>query len=161
MKKIIFSLLLASAVLLITLVMMGPVFAGTTSGVSVTVTAKNISLSVNPSTYNYGALALSTTTETASTFDVTNDGNVTENFWVRGADTTNWTLAATPGSDQYEHDWKKGAGSYSPLTTSNQSAGGSVTSGSTLSSYKFQIHMPTSSTSYAQQSTAVTFVATE
>ncbi len=161
MKKIIFTLLLVSAVLLIMLVMMGPVFAGTSSGVSVTVTAKNISISVSPTTYNYGVLALGTTTETASSFTATNDGNVTENFLIRGADTANWALAATPGTDQYEHDWKRGSGSYAALTTSNAAAGGSVLAGANLPNYKFQIHMPTSSASYAQQATTVTFVATE
>lgn len=161
MKKIIFTVLLVSAVLLITLVMMGPVFAGDSAGVVVTVTAENISISVSPGSYNYGALALGTTTETASTFTASNDGNVTENFFIRGANTTNWTLATAPGDNQYEHDWKQGAGSYSPLTTANQAAGGPVLAGNNLANYKFQIHMPTSSASYDQQSTTVTFVATE
>lgn len=161
MKKIIYTVLLVSAVLLIMLVMMGPVFAGGSAGVAVTVTAKNISISVSPANYNYGALALGTTTETASTFTASNDGNVTENFFIRGANTANWTLATLPGTNQYEHDWKQGAGGYLALTTANQAAGGSVAAGSNLANYKFQIHMPTSSATYAQQSTTVTFVATE
>jgi len=161
MKKTIFALFLVIAVILIMLTMMGPVFAGTSSGVSVTVTAKNISISVSPGTYNYGALALGTTTETASTFTATNEGNVTENFLISGTDTADWTLAGTAGADQYEHDWKQGSGSYTALATGNQAAGGPVAAGNSLSSYKFQIHMPTSSTSFAQQATTVTFMATE
>ena len=138
-----------------------PVWAATEGTIDVTVTPKNISLSVSPNSYNYGALGLNVTTETATTFAVSNDGNVNENFLVKGYNTAAWTLAATNGANQYVHEWKEEtAGSYAALTTSNQTAASGVASGNDVD-YRLRIKTPTSTSSFAQQAPNVTFTATE
>lgn len=150
---------------LVTVVILGlfnvPVWAATEGTINVTVTPQNISLSVNPGSYSYGALGLNTTSETPSTFAVNNDGNVTENFLVKGYNTAAWTLAATNGSNQYVHDWKEATGgSYAALTTSNATAASGVAAGGSVS-YRFRIKTPTSTSSFAAQAPNVTFTATE
>jgi hypothetical protein len=65
------------------------------------------SLSVNATTYNYGALNVNVSS-VSSHIIVTNDsGALIETYTLQGADAnstgggTNWTLAASPGTDQY------------------------------------------------------------
>ena len=131
-----------------------PVWAAQ-STINVTVTPKLISLSVDPGSYDYGALDLNASAETTTTFEVMNTGNVDE-----GTDTTNWTLAGAVGVDAYKHEWKEGAGSYSALTTSNQPAATSVSS-SGSKDFRFKLWTPTSSTSFNAQNASVTFTASE
>ena len=164
MKRLIISFVLAFAALLV--ISVYPVFGDTEAGVNVTVTAKNISISVDLGSYNYGPLALSDTTETTSTFTVTNDGNVDELFFVRGANTEDWTLSDPPavGADAYKHEWSEnGGGLYAGLSGNNQvmNSGSSIAANESLSNVKFKISMPTPSSSFAEQNTSVTFVATE
>lgn len=136
-----------------------PVWGAGDGTINVTVTPKVISLSVTPGSYNYGPIQFGGTAETTTTFAVTNDGNVSENFLVRGVDTTNWALAGTAGVDAYRHQFKEGAGSYANLTTGNQSAASGVAAGGSRN-YRFQLSMPTSGNSSAQNPN-LTFTATE
>lgn len=163
MKRLIITFILAFAALLV--ISVYPVFGADSAGVSVTVTAKNISISVTPGSYNYGPLALSDTTETTSTFTVSNNGNVDELFFVSGSDTDDWTLSPAVGAGEYKHEWSENSGgSYTGLSGSNQAMnGGSPIAADvgSLSNVKFKISMPTSSISFAEQSTSVTFLATE
>ena len=108
-------LILSLIVLVFSLV--GPVWAATTGTINVTVTPKLISLSVTPSTYDYGTLGLSATMETTTTFSVENDGTVAEDFDIKGFDTADWTLSGAAGAYSYAHDWKEASGSYAALTT--------------------------------------------
>ncbi len=165
MKRLIITFVLALAALLV--ISVYPVFGADEAGVSVTVTAKNISISVDLGSYNYGPLALSDTTETTSTFTVTNNGNVDELFFVKGADTEDWTLSEPPavGAYAYKHEWSENGGvSYTGLSKSNQAMNGGnpiAANVGSLSNVKFKISMPTSSNSFADQNTSVTFLATE
>lgn len=171
--------ILALGVVVLLLQLAVPVWATQhTAGISVTVTPKKIAISVSPNTYNYPMLELHDTsthaagtdsTETTTTFTVTNQGNVNEQFYVKGADAVDsgshsWTLAAGAGvgADRYAHDWKGGSGgTYADLTTSNVLASGTIAPSGTVSDYRFKIHMPSSTGSYLAHSTSVTFTATE
>ncbi len=149
-----------TSVILLALVAV-PVFAGSTAGVNVTVQAQNISITVSPTSYDYGVLSVGDTTETATTFTATNNGNIAEDFYIQGANTTNWTLANNPGDEIYEHDFKGGSqATYKALTTSDQAAASNIAAGGSVTNYRFQLHMPTSTTNFDPQSTTVTFTAT-
>ena len=65
------------------------------------------SLSVNTTTYGFGALAVNISSVSLSSITVTNDsGALIETYTLQGANGisvggTNWTLAASPGTDIY------------------------------------------------------------
>jgi len=66
------------------------------------------SLSVDTTYYDFGGLAVSASSVTASAITVTNDsGALIETYTIQGANAnstgggTNWTLAGSPGSDTY------------------------------------------------------------
>ncbi|MDY0097496.1 MAG: hypothetical protein RBS01_04060 [Candidatus Dojkabacteria bacterium] len=95
-------------VTLSTLLLIPKVFAADSGTVAATVTAQNISLSVSDGTISYGILAVSTTKATVNlapvdTQTVTNDGNVTEQFNIKGTDSADWTLESAVGPNQYVH----------------------------------------------------------
>ncbi len=132
--------------------------------VTATVTVQNISVQVSDGTVTYGTLGQNATadTEPADGQTVTNDGNVTENFNIRGQHSANWTLAATAGSNQYIHrfcndtvnDCTTPPASYTALTTNYQTlATGINASGSVL--FQLQINTPNPSTFFTQQSVDV------
>ncbi len=143
------------------------VFAGTTSNVTATVTAQNISVSVADGSIAFGTLGLSSTQDTTTSGvndsqTATNDGNITENFNIKAGATANWTPAATAGANQYTlksctatcdttPTWTNvGADpSYATLAT-----GVIATSGTSV--FDLQVGTPTSSTSYTQQTITVT-----
>lgn len=175
MKKI-----LASISILALLALAFPVGALNEASVTATVTAKNISVSVGPTSVAYGPLALSATnasrtTASSSTITATNDGNVTENFDIRGSDATgstvNWTLNSSPattgtvGTNQYVHRFDEGAtftdGEAAALDSVayKDLKNGIATSGT--AQFVLQMNMPTSTTDFSQHSTTVTVLATE
>jgi hypothetical protein len=85
--------------------------AADTDEVSATVTVQSISLTVSDGDVTYGALAASSTRDTTDdeadeSQTVTNTGNVTEDFDIKGENVTvgcTWTLASTEGDEQYFH----------------------------------------------------------
>lgn len=105
-KKLIFLLFIFFS-LIFSAVLLGRVRATDTGEVTATVTARNISVSVdNPSvvfgTIGVGSSADTTTNGTHDTTTATNNGNVTEDINIKGADVTaGWTLQAIAGSEQY------------------------------------------------------------
>ena len=136
------------------------------ASVAATVTVQSISVSVSDGTVEYGTLAVSTTKSTlagelADLQTATNNGNVTENFNIRGQDSANWTLAATTGVvNQYVHKLSKDSGAnWTALTTSNQTLASGVVAAGTQT-FDLQITTPSSSTSYIEQSVNVTVQAT-
>ena len=151
-------LILSLVVLVFSLV--GPVWAASTGTINVTVTPKLISLSVTPTTYDYGTLGLSDSAETTITFTVENDGTVAEDFDIKGFDTADWTLSGAVGADTYKHDWKEGAGTYAALTTGGAAGATSVAAGNSKS-FRFRLNTPTSSGATNAQSPNVTFTASE
>lgn len=134
-----------------------------TPGVEVSATpqiAAVISVAISDSTVTYGTIPANSTKSTCTSElndaqTLTNDGNVAENFLIRGQNSANWTLAATAASDQYVHKFLNGACSTfsggTALTTSNASfATGVAVNGTTT--LNLQINTPNPSTVYTQQS---------
>ena len=135
--------------------------AATEGSVTATVTVQSISLTVTDGTVAYGVLVVNTSTSTlgltpVDTQTATNNGNVTENFNIRGTNSANWTLQAAAGNEQYVHKFStNGGASYTPLTLVNQTlATGKAPLGT--QSFDLQITTPTATTFFTQQSVNVT-----
>ncbi|MGC8851865.1 MAG: hypothetical protein ACP5PR_02105 [Minisyncoccia bacterium] len=134
--------------------------AADTATVAATVTVQNISVSVSDGTVNYGILPLNTTKSTCDLSDtqtLTNNGNVAENFNIKGQNSNNWNLGTTPGTDVYVHKfatsscpWTSGTA----LTTSYQTAATNVAPNAT-STLNLQINTPTATSYYNQQDVSV------
>ena len=172
---------LAGAVALIAASVL-PVFAQNTGVVTATVTPQLISVSVSPGSVAYGIMALSAsdasrTVKLSGTITATNNGNVAENFNIKGSDATGgstpWTLSDTPpdvgavGANTYVHDFDNTTGgsfveaedkslnsnTYKALATNVAATSGTA-------NLELQMNMPTSSTdASAQKSTTVTVLA--
>jgi len=138
-------------------------FAASTATVAATVTVQNISLSVADGSIAYGTLASNSTKSTCTSElndlqTITNDGNVAETFNIKGQNSTNWTLAATAGSDQYVESfitstcatWSTGTA----LTTSYATAATNVAPSGTAN-LNLQINTPNPSTVFTQQNVDV------
>jgi hypothetical protein len=129
-----------------------------------------ISVSVSDGSVSYGTLSTNTSSNTTSsglndTQAATNDGNVAEDFNIKGQSSANWTLSATSGSNQYSHQFcKTGSGSPDPcdasptwtsLTTSYQQLASNIAASSNQR-FDLKINTPTSTAATAQQSVDVT-----
>jgi hypothetical protein len=142
--------------------------AATTGSVGCTVTAKMVSVTLSGGSIDYGSVAVGQTKDTSTlgkTQTVTNDGNVTEHFYIKSSDATHsggtdWTLAATTGANQYTHKYKVGSDDWAALTTSLQSLAAGVNASSNVQ-FDLQIGMPTSVTDAAAHNITVTITATE
>jgi len=138
-------------------------FAADTATVTATVTMQKISLSVSDGTVDYGILPADTTESTCSSElgdaqTVTSDGNVAEDFNIKGQNSANWTLASTAGTDQYVHSFATSTCSTWPggtaLSTSYATLATNVAPNATTT-LNLQIHTPTSSSVYTQQNVDV------
>lgn len=124
-------------------------YAAPTDTLTVTVTlAEIISVSVDVPSWAIGAKALS---ETAVSGEITalNDGNVTENFAIMGADGAGaWTLGAAAGADTFALGFDKVAGYAGPFTAIDKTGVALAASVAVAGSQKFamQYSMPTSNT---------------
>ncbi len=137
------------------------VSAATSATVTATVTAQNVSVTVTDGTVTYGTVGLSTLKSTVNA-DLndsqigTNNGNVTEDLNIRGQNTGTWTLGGSTAPDQYTHKFCNETCDSSPtwtaLTTSNQTLTASVTASSSAPPFDLQIGIPSTSSSYTQQS---------
>ena len=145
--------------------------AADNDSVTATVTAQNISISLSQSSFAYGTIANNTASSTLSLFGgsgivATNDGNVNEDFDINGANTTDWTLAGTTGSDQYIHqfcndtdnDCASPPTNYTALTTSPAALDTGIASSGTCA-FQLRLTTPNPSTVYTQQSASVTITA--
>lgn len=108
----------------------GQAHAGTTGMIAVTVSLQEeISVSLDASAWNIGPIALSGT-DPLGTVTATNDGNVTIDLDIRGADGAGgWTIGTPAGTDQFE----VALTTPSTLTTVNQTLATSVAKGGTVS----------------------------
>lgn len=138
------------------------VSAADTGTVTATVTVQNISVSVADGAVSYGTLGSNTAADTnpADTQTATNNGNVTENFNIKGQNSGNWTLAGTAASDAYVHKFCTSScgsppTSYTALTTSYQALATSVATSGTQT-FDLYINTPNPSTVFTQQSVDVT-----
>lgn len=134
-----------------------------------------VSVSVSDGNVSYGTLATGSSQDTTSgglddTQTASNDGTTAEDFNIKGQDSANWTLAGSPGADQYQQQFcTAGSGSPDPcdatpawttLSTSYQSLGSNIAANSDKR-FDLKLLMPTSSASKAQQSVDVTIQAVE
>ncbi|MCL4353929.1 hypothetical protein M1349_00465 [Patescibacteria group bacterium] len=164
MKRLIsnsFLLVLAS------LLFVPSVFAATTGVVAATVTAQSVSISLDVTSVTYGTLATSGTKDTTASgtntsITATNSGNVSEILTIKGADTTNWTLAGSAGTNNYVHQFCTTTcdttPSWTALTTSDQTLAASVASSGTQV-FDLKITAPSSTTFFTQQTANVTVTA--
>ncbi len=151
-----------------------PSFA-VTSAVTATVTVRNVSITLSQSSFAYGTMDLNTASSSVSLFSgagivATNNGNVTEDFDIYGANTTgsgtNWTLdSANSTQDHYIHKFCEdttndctipaGQANYTALTTSPATLKHTIATSGTVA-FQLQIKTPQTVTDYNQQSAAVT-----
>lgn len=139
--------------------------AATTASVTATVTVQNISLTVTDGTVTYGTLGQNATKSTivADLNDkqtATNNGNIAEDFNIKGQNSTNWTLGATAGSDQYIHKFCTASCTSPPtnftaLTTSYQALGTNIATSATKS-FDLFLNTPNPSTVFTQQDISIT-----
>ncbi|KKT34691.1 MAG: hypothetical protein UW23_C0031G0015 [Candidatus Collierbacteria bacterium GW2011_GWA1_44_12] len=142
------------------------VLATDTATVTATVTVQNISVSVSPGTVTYGTLANNASADTnpAATQTATNNGNVAEDFFIKGVNTADWTLAGTAGSDQYVHKFCVATCGTPPTNytalTINDSALATAVATSGTQTFDLEITTPNPSTVYTEQSPNITVTAT-
>jgi len=141
-------------------------YAADSASVSATVTAQNVSLTVSDGSISYGTLALGgskSTIDLTDTQTVTNNGNVTEDFDIKGSNSAGdvWTIVdADPGTDDYMHafsinsgsDWTYMSEDYKALTTS--------VSPSSTTPLDLRITTPSSTSVFTEQTVSVTILAT-
>lgn len=162
MKKL-SNLLLLSLIPVLVSVMIGTgIKAANTGTVSANVTAQNVSLSVSPGNVTYGTLGLGTSQDTCALTQsqtVTNDGNVDENFNIKGQDSTAWTLAGSSGNDTYRHQFYTDGTCATPdgdLTTSYQNLDYTPVAPDGTTDLDLEITVPDPSSSDTQQDVSVT-----
>jgi hypothetical protein len=145
--------------------------ASDNAAVTATVTVQNVTVSLNHASFDYGIIANNTASSTLPLWSgagiiATNDGNVSEDFDINGADTVDWAIKTTAGGDEYVHKFCNDTDdvctspptSYSALTTSPTPLKTSIgTSGTCV--FQLQITTPNPDTHYTQQSAAVTITA--
>ena len=169
MKK----LLLVSLVSILAVTFVFPTSASDPAEVTATVTPKLISIKIAngyPSSVDYGVwdLGSAEATPISPTADpvlrVENNGNIQENFRIRGADATatgsTWELSDTQGSKMYIHKFGLGSSplTYTPLTKTNGILVDGIDPDFTQD-FKLKIEMPSSTDSFEQHSTTVTVIA--
>ena len=158
-----------------------PVLADSNS-VSVSVTPMVVAVNVNPTSIDYGSLALSAADDARSTavspqIGVFNTGSVIADFKVRGSNATpsiggqtTWTLDCTGttgvvGANKYAlrfstanpADFIGGGDTLCPSSDKTLATSAAV-GGET--DVKFQMNMPTGSTGYSSRSSTITVIAT-
>lgn len=166
-------LVLSSVILVLAgLAITGVTSAGDTDSVAGSVLVANISVSLDQSSFGYGTVNNNTASSTLQLWGgagitATNDGNMTEDFDIYGANTTSaggtWTLAGTTGSDQYIHkfcndtdnDCTSPPTSYTALTGSPQTFKNSISTSGTAT-FQLQITTPNPDTTAIQQNASVT-----
>jgi hypothetical protein len=149
------------AVVSLAAMVVGTAALGATASVTATVTAGSVAVSVTDGAIAYGTILTSADTVTLSdTQTVHNDGNVAEDFTIKGSDTTNWTLGATAGDHVYKHEFSKTATfPGTALTTTDQSLATNVAATSGTQAVDFKITVPTSNAGTSQQNPNVTVTA--
>lgn len=139
------------------------VFAADTGQVSATVTVQNISLTVSDGEIEYGILAVSTTKATTALTDtqtITNNGNVSEKFSVKGTDSADWTLESAIGTDEYVHKFCAGTCSTPPTNYTALVEASYTTLAATVApageqTLDLEISTPSTSTVFTSQSVNV------
>lgn len=171
MKNVRFSLVYLFLLVVLVLFFASGVRAGTTATVTATVTAQNVSVTITTD----GSVAFSTI-NTSSTEDTTsngvndtetaqNNGNVTEDFNIKAADSSSsgagWTLGASAGSETYTMKSCTSGCDGTPTWNAvgiepdyETLATGVAASGT--QDFDLQVGTPTSTTDYNEQTITVT-----
>lgn len=172
MKK----LLIASGVaVLLSAALWLPSLAQSEGAISASVTVQNVSVSVSPTSVNYGTLPFETTkrsgTAVSPFFTATNNGNVNEDLKVRGADATvtggPWAIQATaldcvtPVLNKYRHaaiGATSGVDDTAIFMTTSNSSSNLVSSlaASVTKDFNSEIFMPCSGSAGGTGATATT-----
>jgi hypothetical protein len=81
-----------------------------------------IAMTLSTDTISYGSLQAGNpeVPSDPNKIDIINKGSVVQNFDIMGGDSNGWTLASTPGQNQFMHTFSTG-GTPKPLTKSYQS----------------------------------------
>jgi len=129
--------------------------------ISCTVTAGSYSVSLNRTSVGYGQMAEGgNMTDPQGAINATNDGGISEDLYIRGANATGpglWTLADTPGIDQYRHTFNI-SGTEQNLTTVNKLLADNVPNGASRE-FTLKIYVPTTINNIGIYTTDVTVVA--
>lgn len=140
----------------------------------ITIQAAVVSVAVSDGVVTYGMLPVNTSKTTLSgelndMQTATNNGNVTENFNIKGQNTAcSWTLASSVGNNQYVHqfcndtdnDCSSPPTNYTALTTSYQTLDtGTAVSGTV--DFQLRLTTPTDSSCFNQQSVDVVIQAVQ
>ena len=149
-----------------------PVLAQT--DITATVCPTLVSVTVSPGLVDYGVQDLDDTNliPTPASVTITNNGNVTEDFLVKGANATTsggaWTLNTTAGANQYVHRSSPDDSTFTALTTTPATLAsnilgeslcdGSASDGETQTLY-LNMDTPTTSSVQGEYSTTVTVTA--
>lgn len=160
------SLIASIAILGIVGMVVGVAVQADTAPISATVTVKLISVTVDPTSVNYGTLAFGDSA-ISSTFTATNEGNIDEAFEIKGADATfnggSWTLAGTSDTNQFRHTVTgvSPAIAEQSLTLSQATWSGTISADGTQT-FTSKFYMPTAGSGGAGETatTNITVVAT-
>lgn len=165
-------LLLFLVFLFIGFLLVDNVKAASEGTVTATVTIGVVSVTVTPSSYDYGTMPFSSLKESFDVIDISGDknikatvGSLITDLDIKGADTTAWTLNAIAiGANQYMHkfgtstDSTTRPASYTALTTGYDNVLGTGIAPAGDVWFGLQINTPSSGTA-TQQSAAVTVLA--
>jgi hypothetical protein len=144
------------------------VLGATEATITATVTVQNISLTVTDGSIAYGVLPTGYSKSTCDLSDaqtVTNNGNVAEDFSIKGKDSQNWTLGTTPGQDVYVHKFATSTcGSINwdtapTLATSTYATMATNVATSSSVTLNLRITTPTTTNYYTEQDVSVTVMA--
>jgi hypothetical protein len=142
------------------------VLGATEATITATVTVQKISLTVADGSIAYGIIPAGSSKSTCDLDDtqtVTNNGNVAEDFSIKGKDCS-WTLGSTPGSEVYVHKFATSSCGYinwntaPALTTSYQTMATNIATSSSAT-LNLQITTPTATNSYTEQDVSVMVMA--
>lgn len=144
--------------------------AAETSIVTSTVTVENISVTITTSgtvdfaTINTGITEDTTTNGVDDTETAENNGNISEDFNIKAADSSNWTLASTAGDETFTMKFCITTCDASPIWTSvgidpsyETLAEGVVATGT--QDFDLQVGAPITTINYTQQTIVVTIQA--
>lgn len=172
MKKFKLLLLFLSISFFISIVLANTVKAATEGTVTATVTIGVVSVTVTPTSFDYGTIPFSSVKESFDVIDISGDQNIkatvgtlVTDLDIKGASTAAWTLSATSiGVDQYMHKFGTSANSttrpasYTALTTGYDNVLGTAIAANGDVWFGLEIDTPSSGTA-TQQSALVTVLA--
>jgi hypothetical protein len=108
----------------------------------------------------YGTLAAGASEDTVTLGDTqtaTNNGNVTEDFNIKGQNSANWTLGPTSGDEIYRHEFSNTASfPGTALTTDYQTLATGVGTTTGIQDFDLKITTPNPTANFAEQSVNVT-----